>query len=62
MRKQQFVAAAGGGAALAAGYLARRYRRDLDAARARLAAVDRTVITTEVGAVEYAERGSATAG
>jgi len=48
--------AAGGGLALAGG--ARRYRRDLDAARARLAAVDRTVIETAFGAVEYAERGA----
>jgi pimeloyl-ACP methyl ester carboxylesterase len=58
MRKQQFLAAAGGGTALAAGYLARRCHHDLDAARARLAAVDRTVIMTEFGPVEYAERGS----
>ena len=35
-----------------------RYRRDMDAARARLAAVDRHVISTPWGAVEYAERGS----
>jgi pimeloyl-ACP methyl ester carboxylesterase len=33
------------------------YRRDLNAARARLAAVERRVISTEWGAVEYAERG-----
>src|SRR5512142_245122 len=56
MRKRLLTA--GGGAVLAGGALARRYRRDLDAARARLAAVDRTVIQTWSGAVEYAERGA----
>ncbi len=35
-----------------------RYRRDLNAARARLAAVDRHVISTRWGAVEYAEVGA----
>ncbi|PWT84434.1 MAG: esterase, partial [Blastocatellia bacterium] len=35
-----------------------RYRRDLNAARARMAAVERHVISTRWGAVEYAERGS----
>jgi hypothetical protein len=40
MRKQ-LLATVGGGSVLAAGWLARRYRGDLDAARARLAAVDR---------------------
>ena len=39
-------------------WLVRRYRRDLSAARARLAAVERHVIATPWGAVEYAERGS----
>jgi pimeloyl-ACP methyl ester carboxylesterase len=34
-----------------------RYRRDLNAARARLAAVNRYVISTRWGSVEYAERG-----
>jgi pimeloyl-ACP methyl ester carboxylesterase len=34
------------------------YRRDMNAARARLAAVDRHAISTRWGAVEYAERGS----
>ena len=34
-----------------------RYRRDMNAARARLAAVDRHVIPTRWGAIEYAERG-----
>jgi pimeloyl-ACP methyl ester carboxylesterase len=46
-----------GGAALAGGgHLLRRYRGDLDDARVRLAAVDRQVIPTEFGALEYAER------
>ena len=58
MRKQLFFAAAGGGTVVAGGWLARRYRHDLDAARARLAAVDRTAISTAFGAVEYAERGA----
>jgi pimeloyl-ACP methyl ester carboxylesterase len=35
-----------------------RYRRDINAARARLATVERHVISTPWGAVEYAERGS----
>ena len=35
-----------------------RYRRDMNAACARLAAVDRHVVSTPWGAVEYAERGS----
>lgn len=35
-----------------------RYRRDMNAARARLDAVERRVISTRWGVVEYAERGS----
>ena len=58
MKKRLFLAAVCGGSAIAGGCLARRYRRDLNAARARLAAVDRTVILTTFGAVEYAERGA----
>ncbi len=54
--KKRLLAAAGGGLALAGGGLARRYRHDRDAARARLAVVDRTVIETSSGAVEYADR------
>ena len=46
------------GAAIPAHGLYRRYRRDMNAARARLAAVDRHVISTRWGVVEYAERGS----
>jgi pimeloyl-ACP methyl ester carboxylesterase len=53
-----FLAAMAGGAAVVAGSLSLRYRRDLRAARARLATVDRSVVSTEWGAVEYAERGS----
>jgi hypothetical protein len=34
-----------------------RYRRDMNAARARLAAEDRHVVSTRWGVVEYAERG-----
>jgi pimeloyl-ACP methyl ester carboxylesterase len=51
-------------AALAAGVaipvfgLSVRYRRYLKAARARLAATERHVVSTPWGAVEYAERGS----
>ncbi len=56
MRKR--LLAVGGGSVIAGGGLARRYRRDMDAARARLAAVDRTVLETSSGAVEYAERGA----
>ena len=54
MRKR--LLAAGGGAVLAGGALTRRYRRDTGAARARLAAVDRTVIQTPSGAVGLADR------
>jgi hypothetical protein len=35
-----------------------RYRRDLNAARSRLAAVGRHVVSTPWGAVEYAEQGN----
>jgi hypothetical protein len=47
-----------GGSVIAGRRLARRYRFDLQAAYARLAAVDRTAVMTGFGAVEYAERGS----
>ncbi len=58
--QRRVVLAALGGVALAGvgGRLVRRYRRDLDDARARLAAVDRQAIPTEFGTVEYAERGA----
>jgi pimeloyl-ACP methyl ester carboxylesterase len=56
--KASFVAALGAGVAIPAFAVFLRYRRDLNAARARLAAVERHVISTQWGAVEYAERGS----
>jgi pimeloyl-ACP methyl ester carboxylesterase len=55
--KPSLVAALGAGVAVAAAGLLLRYRRDLNAARTRLAAVERHVISTQGGAVEYAERG-----
>jgi pimeloyl-ACP methyl ester carboxylesterase len=58
MKKQVLLSAAGAGAAFIVNRLAQRYRDDLEAAYARLAAVDRTVVSTRFGAVEYAERGS----
>jgi pimeloyl-ACP methyl ester carboxylesterase len=55
-----FVAALGAGVAVPTLGLFLRYRRDMNAARARLAAVERHVISTPWGAVEYAERGTGT--
>jgi pimeloyl-ACP methyl ester carboxylesterase len=55
--KTTLVAALGAGLAIPACGLFLRYRRDLRAARARLAAVERHVISTQWGAIEYAERG-----
>jgi pimeloyl-ACP methyl ester carboxylesterase len=52
------LSAAAGGSAIGAGGLSLRYRRDLHVARARLATLDRRVVPTEWGVVEYAERGS----
>jgi pimeloyl-ACP methyl ester carboxylesterase len=52
------LAALAGGVAIGAVGALVRYRHDLRAARARLAAVDRHVVSTRWGAVEYAERGS----
>jgi pimeloyl-ACP methyl ester carboxylesterase len=57
MKRLLLIALAAGGAN-AVFRLVQRYRRDLSAARARLAAVERHVIATPWGAVEYAERGS----
>ena len=51
------VAALGAGIAVPALGLFIRYRRDSNSARARLAAVERHVISTPWGALEYAERG-----
>jgi pimeloyl-ACP methyl ester carboxylesterase len=55
--KPSLVVALGAGVAVPAFGLFRRYRRDLNAARARLAAAERHVISTPWGAVEYAEQG-----
>lgn len=52
-----FLPALGVGSAIAAFCLRLRYRRDIDAANARLAEVDRRVIPTRWGALEFAERG-----
>jgi len=56
--KPSLVAALGASVAVPVFGLVFRYRRDLNAARARLAAVERHVISTRWGAVEYAERGN----
>ena len=56
--KASLVATVGAGVAIPAFRLFLRYRRDLNAARARLASVERHVISTQWGAVEYAEQGS----
>jgi pimeloyl-ACP methyl ester carboxylesterase len=55
--KPSVLAVLAAGVAIPAYGVYLRYRRDMDAARARLAAVDRHVIATKWGAVEYAERG-----
>jgi pimeloyl-ACP methyl ester carboxylesterase len=55
--KASLAATLGAGMALSALGLLFRYRRDMNAARARLAAVDRHVVSTQWGAVEYAEQG-----
>ena len=55
--KRSLVAAFGAGLALPAFGLWFRYRRDMKAAHARLAAVDRHVVSTPWGAIEYAEQG-----
>lgn len=52
------VTAVAAGSAVAVGGLALRFRRDMKAARDRVAGVDRRVVRTRWGAVEYAERGS----
>jgi pimeloyl-ACP methyl ester carboxylesterase len=49
---------AGGGAAAVAAAIARRYRREMQTAGARLAEVDRRVVPTDWGPVEYAEQGT----
>lgn len=50
--------AAGGGIAGLTGWLVRRYRRELAAARARLGAFDRDTVQTVAGTVEFAVRGT----
>jgi pimeloyl-ACP methyl ester carboxylesterase len=52
------VAGLAGGVVIAASGIYLRYRRDMNVARARLAAVDRHEVSTRWGAVEYAECGS----
>jgi len=52
----RFVICAGGPAIAA--LLVARYRRDLGAARVRLSRVDRRVVTTAWGRVEYADEGA----
>lgn len=56
--KRPVLAALATAVAIPAFGLSLRYRRDMTAARARLAAVKRHAIATDWGAVEYAERGS----
>jgi pimeloyl-ACP methyl ester carboxylesterase len=56
--KRLLLTALAAGGAIPVFRLVRRYRRDLNAARARLAAVERHVIATPWGAVEYAEQGA----
>ncbi len=58
MKKQMLLTAAGGGAAVVVNHVAGRYRADLEAADARLAAIERTVLLTRFGAIEYAESGT----
>lgn len=56
--KRSVLAGLAAAVAIPASGLYLRYRRDMNAAHARLAAVDRHVISSRWGAVEYAERGS----
>src|SRR5688572_24349282 len=55
--KPLLLAGLAAGAAIPASGLSLLYRRDMNAARVRLAAVDRHVVSTRWGVVEYAERG-----
>ena len=57
MKRLFFAALAG--TTISALWLSRRYRRDMNAARARVAASARHVITTPWGQIEYAEEGTA---
>jgi pimeloyl-ACP methyl ester carboxylesterase len=56
MKRLFFAALAG--TAISAFWLSRRYRRDMQAARARLAAFERHGLATPWGQVEYAEQGT----
>ena len=56
-RGRLVLAVLAGSAAAAGGATVHRYRRDLNRARARLATVERRVIPTASGRLEYAERG-----
>ena len=47
-----------GWAFVIAGGMLLRYRREIQAASARIATVDRRLIRTEFGSLEYCERGS----
>jgi pimeloyl-ACP methyl ester carboxylesterase len=55
--KPLVLAGLAAGVAIPAFGVCLRYRRDKNAAHARLAAVERHVVSTKWGAVEYAERG-----
>ncbi|MGB2713955.1 MAG: alpha/beta hydrolase [Vicinamibacterales bacterium] len=55
--KRSSLAGIAAGVAIPAYGVYLRYRRDMNAARTRLAAVERHVISTRWGVVEYAERG-----
>jgi pimeloyl-ACP methyl ester carboxylesterase len=56
--KRSVLAGLAAGVAIPAYGVYFRYRRDMDAAHARLTAVERHVIATQWGQVEYAERGT----
>ena len=56
--KRSVLAGLAAGVAIPACGVYLRYRRDMNTALARLSAVERHVISTQWGAVEYAERGS----
>jgi len=58
VNKQRSFIAAGAAATLAAASVVRRYQRDARAAGARVDAVDRKIVPTSVGDVEYAEAGT----
>jgi pimeloyl-ACP methyl ester carboxylesterase len=57
LRTSLLLAATAGAATALAARIVRAYRQDTHAAWSRLAAVDKTVVTTPFGDVEYAEAG-----